>query len=394
MLFPVAAKSLSRADAARALATYSLQPDDLRSIFARLRSVQFDPLRPAGCNHDLVLQARVADYRLGNWEGAAYEGERSIYDGWDKQASLIAMDGWTLRRIYHEWNRPALERFREEYGPFVDGVLSELAERGPLAPGELSMQETRHDWRGSWYGPSVAKRALRHLWHAGLVMTSRRKGQQHVYDLTERVVPEALRAQPPVSEGEAVRQLVLERHRAVGLLRPGAAAEVWSMRADALARREAIEEGRRRGDLVPIDVEGTTVHAVPELLQALDKPPVSEAVVLAPLDQILWDRKLIAYLFGFEYLWEVYKPATQRRWGYYSLPILFDGRFVARFDPWCRRGTLEIRTWHWEPGEPRDPATLSAVENALVRFMAYCGATDVVTAEGVHAAPVPRAGGP
>jgi hypothetical protein len=37
--------------------------------------------------------------------------------------------------------------------------------------------------------------------------------------------------------------------------------------------------------------------------------------ILGPLDPILWDRGLVNQLFGFQYVWEVYKPEAQRRWG-------------------------------------------------------------------------------
>ena len=37
-------------------------------------------------------------------------------------------------------------------------------------------------------------------------------------------------------------------------------------------------------------------------------------------------------LFGFEYVWEVYKPAPRRRWGYYVLPILLEDSLKGRVD--------------------------------------------------------------
>ena len=37
-------------------------------------------------------------------------------------------------------------------------------------------------------------------------------------------------------------------------------------------------------------------------------------------------------LFGFDYVWEVYKPAKDRRWGWYVVPLLHRGRFVGRLD--------------------------------------------------------------
>src|SRR5689334_6830596 len=80
---------LSKADARRALLRRHFAPcASQMEAFERLRSIQFDPIAPVGCNHDLVLQARVDGYKIGDWEKVAYD-ERRVYDGWDKQACLI-----------------------------------------------------------------------------------------------------------------------------------------------------------------------------------------------------------------------------------------------------------------------------------------------------------------
>jgi uncharacterized protein len=377
----MAARELSKGDLRRALVTYHLRPTTLPEAFVRLRSVQYDPLRPAGCNHDLVLQARVPDYREGDWQRVAYpeQGERLVYDGWDKQACLIPFTGWPLRRIYHEWSQGWLIRIDEDEHPgAVDTVLRELREKGPLSPRDFDFQQRRDDWEGSWYGPSVTKRILRALWHTGRVLTHSRRHGQHVYDLAERIVPQAFLGAAPLTRDETITQLVLERYRAVGWLRPTAAQEVWSMRTSSAERRAAVRALVDRDDLVEVEVEGWAGHATPELLECLGASwTPSHATILAPLDQLLWDRKAVAHLFGFDYLWEVYKPEPQRKWGYYVLPVLVGDRFVARFDPWCRDGVLEIKRWHWEPGEPSTPETLEAVRQGLRRFLDYCGAGEL-----------------
>ena len=53
---------------------------------------------------------------------------------------------------------------------------------------------------------------------------------------------------------------------------------------------------------------------------------------IAPLDNLLWDRKMLEMLFGFSYRWEVYTPVAKRKFGYYVLPVLYNDRFVARFE--------------------------------------------------------------
>jgi uncharacterized protein YcaQ len=129
-----------------------------------------------------------------------------------------------------------------------------------------------------------------------------------------------------------------------------------------------------------VDVEGVNAHATPDFLSMLDQPPLEPRVVfIAPLDQFMWDRKMIAHLFGFDYLWEVYVPEAKRRWGYYVLPVLFGEALVARAEFWRREGILEMRRWLFEPGDS-GPMFFSELERSLGEFMNYCSATRIVVA--------------
>jgi len=206
-------------------------------------------------------------------------------------------------------------------------------------------------------------------------MTAARKNGQHLYDLTERVVPGHLFNQPIIDKTEATRELVLERHHAMGIIRPVAPPEVWSMEVLTHERKHAIPELLRRQQLVPVDVEGVKANATPEFLSLLDQPSLDPKVTfIGPLDQLMWDRKMIAHTFGFDYIWEIYKPESKRTWGYYVLPILFGDDLVARAEFWCRGGVLELREWHLEKPEP-DASFWTALEQAIRAFMHYCSAT-------------------
>ncbi len=342
--------------------------------FNRLRSVQFDPIAPVGCNHDLVLQARVPGYKVGDWQKTAYD-DRLIYDGWDKMASLVPFEGWPLRRhIYDVHRRWFEEKIFVDHKESVDVILKEITERGPLMPKECEFQQRKEEWKGSWFGPSVTKQVLRALWHSGLIMTSGRKKGQHIYDLTERVVPSHLLSQPHLDARESVRGLVLERHRAMGIVRPSAPSEVWSNQVLSYGKRDAMAELVQRGEIIPVDVEGVKAHAAPEILFLLDQPPLLPGVIfIAPLDQFMWDRKMIAHLFGFDYIWEIYVPESKRKWGYYVLPILFGDALVARAEFYCRDSVLELRQWHFEKTDLQ-LMFWTELERTIKQFMHYCSA--------------------
>jgi uncharacterized protein len=325
------------------------------------------------------LQARVPGYRAHDWGRLTYE-ERLLYDAWDKQASLVLMRDWPRRRIYHRWHRPWWEeRVFRSHPEAVARVLNELRERGPLTSSAFAYQVHKAEWQGSWYGPKLTKHVLRALWHTGEVMTAGRKNGHHIYDLAERIVPPELHRAPPPSDEESIAWLLKLRHRAVGLLRPNASAEVWSLNLPAAARREAIARLVAAGELVPLEVEGVRFHALPETLAQLDTAQATDRVVfVAPLDQLMWDRKAALHLFGFDYVWEVYVPEAKRRWGYYVLPVFYGDRFVARFDSRLTGGVWRVHRWLWEEGVTPDTELLSALTAAAARFADYLEAESVL----------------
>jgi uncharacterized protein YcaQ len=110
-----------------------------------------------------------------------------------------------------------------------------------------------------------------------------------------------------------------------------------------------------------------------------DSAPAPRASILAPLDNVLWDRGLIRVLFDFDYVWEVYKPLPERKYGYYVLPILYGDRFIARFEPGRDRdnGALVIKQWWWEPGVNQTKAMKAALIDCFRRFLSFLNASEI-----------------
>jgi uncharacterized protein YcaQ len=100
------------------------------------------------------------------------------------------------------------------------------------------------------------------------------------------------------------------------------------------------------GTLTPVHIgdngaKGWPAYLPTTTLPLLEAPtPEPRMIIVAPLDSILWDRRLVMQLFDFEYVWEVYKPESQRRWGYYVLPVIYGDRFAARLDGRLERGVI------------------------------------------------------
>jgi len=152
----------------------------------------------------------------------------------------------------------------------------------------------------------------------------------------------------------------------------------------------------QQGELAAIKVEGSkergfVMSTDMPILSTLEagsipdvwRPPTTttddEVVFLAPLD-IVSTRGRASQLFDFEYLWEVYKPAAKRRWGYYTLPILYGDRLVARLDPKLDRATATLLIngfWLEEYAPVEDPMFAAALARGLIRFAEFLEAPRV-----------------
>jgi uncharacterized protein YcaQ len=84
--------------------------------------------------------------------------------------------------------------------------------------------------------------------------------------------------------------------------------------------------------------------------------------ILGPLDSMLWDRKLVAHIFGFEYVWEVYKPAAKRKYGWYVVPVLHQGKLVGRLEARFADGKLRVDNVWPEAGVLDESALKKALD--------------------------------
>jgi len=135
----------------------------------------------------------------------------------------------------------------------------------------------------------------------------------------------------------------------------------------------------QEGDLIPVEIEGVRANAAPEFMAFLGQTPPPRVTFIAPLDPLLWDRRMVEHLFGFAYRWEVYVPERLRQHGYYVLPVLHGDRFIGRIEMQARASTLQVRYWNSDVGR----LPLGALRVALRRFMAYTGTTEITYASGV-----------
>ena len=374
--------TLSRAEARRFLANYHFTPTDVPGVFERLGTVQYDPLNPVGRNPDLVLQARVPDYQVDDWQKTAYT-DRLIYDAWDKMACLVPVSDWPMRAWLRAHTATWTPLLLEEQADAVAAALAELDTCGPLSSLEFEDQSHFTD-RSAWYGPKRIKHILRALWDRGLIVTHHRLGGRHYYDRAERVIPSEYFHAPMVEdEDESVRWMLTRRSQSMGLIRPTGEYAIWFGCGPTARRAPAFKELVEMGTLTPAQIgengsKGWPAYLPTSALPLLEAPaPAPRVTFLGPLDSLLWDRRGVMQLFDFDYVWEVYKPEPQRRWGYYVLPVFYGDRFVARLDGRLERGVWRITRWWWEPDVTPTPDLLDALRVAAENFAHYLRANNV-----------------
>lgn len=355
-------------------------------------SIQFDPINIAGRNPDLVLQSRVADFRPEMLDELLYQ-DRKLLDGWDKMASIYLTSDWP----HFSFRRQALQQNPDPRRPsqeIIEHVLQQIAARGPLSSLDFEASE-QVDW---YWGPTKAVRAaLEHLYNQRQLGIHHRVNNRRYFDLIKRLLPAELLAAPnPHANLEDYHDWhVLRRIGSLGLA-SNRSAEHWlgihGLRTSR-ARQIVIKRLLAQGDLRLVRVNGLawdlflSSRDLPLLEQALESsslPP--RAALIAPLDNLMWDRALIAKLFDFDYTWEVYKPKDQRQYGYYVLPVLYGDHLIARAEPRLdkERGVLRLDGWWWQPGITPDPGMQAALQTALLAFSRYLRASGLDVAEALQ----------
>ena len=265
-----------------------------------------------------------------------------------------------------------------------------LHERGAVSNRDFKM-ETRTRTQ-SYRGRKDSALALYYLWLTGEVMTHHRENFERVYALTETVAPAHLIRES--DEGEADRFLIKKDVSFSGLSRMNRVSDSFHRGVPFGSARQIIEAMLADGELIEVQVEGwkamhyalgsdasvlddlSTGH-VPKAWTPLATTTTEEVVFLAPLDHVS-ARGRAKVLFGFDYVWEVYKPEPQRKFGYYTMPILWGDRLVARFDSKLDRTTntfVILGLWLEDEALGKNEAFAEALACGLARFITFLGAS-------------------
>ncbi len=356
----------------------------LRAALRRLGAIQIDSINVVARSHELVLAARVGPHDQAAFGRLLYR-RRAGFEYWGHAASFLPMERYRLflprmermRQTGRGWWADARARNSHLYQPILDRIRAE----GPLPAS--AFREPGGPRRGTWWDWAPAKDVLEDLFDQGTVMVHDRVRFERRYDLTERVLPTGLDLSTPTPHEAAVELTVLAA-RALGVGSARDLADYFRLRPEHA--RPALTEALSAGLLQHVTVQGwpRPAYLIPgtPVPRRASHPPV----LLSPFDSLIWYRERTERLFGFHYRIEVYTPAHKRIHGYYTMPVLADGRLVARVDPKHDRqaGALVLRGLTVEEGEGvSPPLAVAATADAAARLAAYLGAERIECGNGM-----------
>jgi uncharacterized protein YcaQ len=347
----------------------------------RLECVQIDPVAAVERNQHLVLSARIPSYRPESLDALLAAGKTFEY--FSNAAMVMPMEDYPIfagsRRRYTK----GIAKYLAPLGDIPNEIRTVLRDRGPQPARAF---ESEHRVRGWWdtKGPrtKATSYALGLLLYSGEVMVVRREGSTRFFDLAEHAVPRALfdaGERMPTEEADAL--LFAKYCRGLRLFDTGDPHFGWRRPFPVAERKKAL----KHDSLVQLEIVGVKrpywmLESDVESLERKRRTPTeSLARFLPPLDNLMWHRRRLEDLFGFEYRWEVYTPAHRRRYGYYTMPILFDDQLIGRFDPTLdrERGRLVVHGLYLEPGIRVTDRLRLVLRRSLVLFARWHGATEV-----------------
>ncbi|MGH2447728.1 MAG: winged helix-turn-helix domain-containing protein [Chloroflexota bacterium] len=361
----------------------------------QIGSVQMDAMTVVERSHHLVLWSRVDGYQTHYLDELLYQ-HREFFD-YGGNLRIYPMDELPYWRVHmarrSQDKRPAAFFFG--HAAAVDEARAAVRNGGPLAGRDLSGESV-----SSYRARNTGALSLYNLWLTGELMTHHRNGFERVYDLRERVAPPALDFETSESEAEEFFALKAMRMLGVHTARAwrGQLAFLLNRTVDVAEARAWLDGLVGGGHVTSVGIEE---QREPYYFLASERPKLEvlvggdvpeewragseedEAIFLSPLDNVL-ARKRTRDLFDFEYLWEAYKPAEQRRWGYYTMPILWQDRLVGRFDPKLDRksGKLIIHDiWFEDEHIAQDEAFRCALDRGLKRFARFHSSADIERGE-------------
>ena len=347
-----------------AIARSLFTPTTLPRAIQRLGFVQADPIRSPARAQDLTLRHRVKDYRAGDLERRyprlQVEEDCLVNYGFLPREHLALMHPREPRRA---WDAATRRR--------ADEVLAFVRERGPVHPRQVDQHFAHGRVRNYWGGSSNAStQLLDGLHYRGLLRVQRREGGIRVYAAT---------AHPPTDdspEGRARRaaalvDLIVRKYAPLPAASLTYLARLLGYGAPHLASQVRAALAQARSRLPSCRIDGTTWYWPEGENPNARRHAVDDSLrLLAPFDPVVWDRRRFELFWGWTYKFEAYTPAAKRSFGYYALPMLWQGQVPGWANISLRGGRVEAE-FGYVAAAPRGRAFRAALDDELQRMTEF-----------------------
>jgi len=321
---------------------------DIATALAHHGYIQIDPINVCGRMHDHILRHRVAGYREGDLmrhlHGDATPkpaAQRTAFEHHIPSANTLVafpLEAWPhlravmRRRTYGSgsWSGRLSPRQRE----LSARLLAEIEARGPRSSEDFDDPRRA---RAVWGSASLVKATLQKLFfHGRLLIAHRSDTNRRRYDLPERVLPASILARPEPKKKETVcwDALLKLRQRRLCLLK----------RTELALVADLVQPVEITGaDCPPLFLLKSDLPLLSEIENRESKIEIGAPLLLAPLDPLIYDRRVTRALWNFDYTWEAYTPPRKRLRGHYALPILAGTEIVGHVDPKADRPARRLR---------------------------------------------------
>ena len=327
-------------------APFGLGLSGARKAIEHIGYVQIDTISVVQRAHHHVLHSRVPNYHPDMLNKMLKE--RHIFEYWSHAASFLPMRDYRFSLLHR---RDLINRRRRWFEARDENMITDILRRveqdGPIRSRDL---EDPHTKRKGWWNWKPAKRALEQLYFEGDLMVTHRDGFQKAYDLTERVLPTSVDTSIPTYDEYAIH-LIDQQIRCHGLVtRKGITYMRTSTELQASVKRE-VERRLATGQFTDVQLpDGQNYLLRTASLEAATPKSTARLKILSPFDNAVIQRERLQSLFAFDYLIECYVPEPKRKFGYFSLPLIYKAAFIGRIDCKAHRKTnlLEVRALQLE----------------------------------------------
>ena len=350
----------------------------LEEVLETTHVFQLDSVNVFERAHLLPAFSRMGAYPLAEFEKWAF-GEPQIAEEWAHCAGLVSKTDWALFEFRRQESlaRQSVQTMLKEQAKTISWIESELASNGPMTVSQFEHDQNKR--RGNWWGWSEVKLLLERLYDAGLLVSAGRAKFSRLYAL-----PEQVQLPKPTLSIEAQKLALISK--SVATIGVGTAEDIADyFRFRTTDVKPMLKQLVEIGQVVEVQVQGWEKPGFAPASLDLDQSfEIGERQVrlLSPFDPVTWRRDRALRLYDFDYRIEIYTPEAKRKYGYYTLPILYKDRLVGRVDLKNDRKAKSLNVlslWH-EPWVSK--AELKAITPELVKELKL--AADWVGAETLN----------